>query len=166
MFGGLAMVGLLVGCETLPPGTEYGPEGTIAYSVPIEATEPGVRIEANGEYMGTTPLTLKIFGDKDGTFHNFGSYTYVIRAFPIQTNQYVQTRVFGTGRHFTHEDRIPPKVFFDMNQPPNSPPPQVSGEPGYYPAYPPPPYYYYPPPVYYGPRVYVRPWYYGYHRGW
>ena len=74
--GGLAAIGLLSGCETIPPGAERGPDHTMAYNVPVEASEPGVRIEANGEFVGTTPLTLKIFGDPDGTFHDFGSYEY------------------------------------------------------------------------------------------
>ena len=142
-------LGLVAGCESVPPGAEVGPHGTIAYNVPIEASEPGVPIHANNQFVGNTPLTLKIFGDKDGTFHDFGSYVYVIQALPIHTNQFVQTRVYGTGRYFSREDRIPDRIYFDMNQPP---PP--------YPAYyPPPPGYYYPPPYYYyGPPVYYRRW--------
>src|SRR5258705_11796124 len=100
---GLTAIGLLAGCESVPPGVERGPNGTIAYNVLVESSEPGVRIMANNEPVGTTPLRLKIFGDKDGTFHDFGSYYYVVQALPLHTNQYVQTRAFGTGRHFTHE---------------------------------------------------------------
>ncbi len=116
--GGLAAIGLLAGCDTIPPGAERGPDGTMAYLVQIEASEPGVRIEANRQPVGTAPMTLKIFGDPDGTFHDFGSYYYIIQAFPLRTNQYVQTAVFRTGRWFTPEDRIPRKIYFDMNQPP------------------------------------------------
>jgi hypothetical protein len=105
---------LFVACST--PNVEHGPQGTIAYYVEVEASDPGVRIEANEEYTGKTPVTLKIFGDKDGTFHNFGSSDYVIRAFPISTNQNVQTKVFRTGGWFSQEDRIPKKIYFDMNQ--------------------------------------------------
>src|SRR5437773_12416646 len=92
-----AAVVLLAGCETIPPGAERGPHGTMAYDVLIEASEPGARIEANGEFIGNAPVHLKIFGDPDGTFHDFGSYFYVVRAFPLVTNQYVQTRAFRTG---------------------------------------------------------------------
>jgi len=145
----LIALGLVAGCESVPPGAEVGPHGTIAYNVPIEASEPGARIYANNEFVGNSPLTLKIFGDKDGTFHDFGSYVYVIQAVPVRTNQFVQTRVYGTGRYFSREDRIPDRVYFDMNQPP----------PPYPPYYPPPPGYYYPPPYYYyGPPVYYRRW--------
>ncbi|HWX20784.1 MAG TPA: hypothetical protein VN578_12875 [Candidatus Binatia bacterium] len=162
LFGGLSGLLLLAGCETVPPGVERGPHGTIAYNVQVETSEPGVKIEANGEYVGTTPLTLKIFGDKDGTFHDFGSYYYIVRAYPLHTNEYVQTRVFGTGRHFSHEDRIPQRIYFDMTQPPPQypayagpgyPPPYYYGPPYYYYG---PPAYYYGPPVYYGPRFYFR----------
>lgn len=150
----LAAASLLVGCETVPEGADRGPHGTVPYNVAIEASEPDVKIHANGQYVGTAPLTLKIYGDKDGTFHDFGSYDYIVQAFPTKTNQFVQTRVFGTGRMFTPEDKIPPQIYFDMNQPPPAAPP-----PSYY-YYPPPPYYYYYGPPYYhyyGPRVYIGP---------
>ncbi len=68
----LATAIVLAGCSSAPPDAERGPNGTIAYYVQVESSEPGVRIEANNDYVGKTPLTLKIFGDKDGTFHNFG----------------------------------------------------------------------------------------------
>ena len=97
-------IALLPGCATAPPGAERGPAGTIAYYVQVESSEPGVRIEANNDYIGKAPLTLKIFGDKDGTFHNFGSSDYIIRAYPLSTNQYIQTKVFRTGGWFSQED--------------------------------------------------------------
>lgn len=159
-----AAVLVLAGCKTpLPPGVERGPHGTIAYDVSVEASPPGAHIEANGEYVGQAPVHLKIFGDRDGTFHDFGSYYYIIRALPVVTNQFVQTRVFGTGRNFSHEDYIPKQVYFDMNQPPPPPPAYP------YPDYPPPPSYYGPPYYYYGPPYYYGPsfrFYFGGHRHW
>jgi hypothetical protein len=155
--GSMMSLALLVGCQTtIPPGAERGPHGTMAYNVPVESSEPGVRIEVNNEPVGTTPLTLKIFGDPDGTFHDFGSYEYVVQAFPLQTNQYVQTRVFRTGKMFTPEDSIPHQIYFNMNQPPPVYVPVPV--PTYY--YAPPPYYY-GPSMYFGPRLYLRP----HHRG-
>ena len=160
LVSGLGGALLLAGCETTPPGAELGPYGTIAYHVSIEASEPGVRIEVNGQNVGTTPLNLKIFGNKDGTFHDFGSYYFVVRALPLHTNEYVQMRVFGTGRHWTPKDRIPPRIYFNMTQPP---PPVYAGPvylaPPYYYGPPPyygPPYYYYGPPMYFGPRFYFH----------
>ena len=154
VLAGVAVVGLLSGCDTIPPGAERGPHGTMAYNVPISSDPPGVRIQANGQDVGTTPLTLKIWGDPDGTFHDFGSYEYVIQAFPLSTNQFVQTAVFRTGHLMTPEDRIPERISFDMNRPP--PPSPEGAPPAYYGA----PGYYYPPP-YYGPRVYWGPPVYG-----
>jgi hypothetical protein len=107
---------VLLGCASVPSGAEHGPNGTIAYLVEIESSEPGVPIEANNDYVGKTPLTLKIFGDKDGTFHNFGSSEYVVRAFPANTNQYPQTKIFRTGGWFSPEDNIPTRIYFDMSQ--------------------------------------------------
>jgi hypothetical protein len=134
--GMAAALALVAGCQSVPEGVERGPHGTVAYTVLIEASAPGAQIEANGKVIGAAPVRLKIFGDKDGTFHDFGAYTYLIRALPVATNQFLQVRVFRTGRWFTPEDRIPNLIYFDMNQPP-------AGV-----------YYYVPPAAAYGPPVY------------
>src|SRR5215469_14008280 len=152
---GVAAIGLFAGCQTLPPGAEPGPNGTMAYDVLIEASEPGATIVANGQQIGNTPVHLKIFGDPDGTFHDFGSYYYEIHALPLATNQFPQVKLFRTGHLFTPEDRVPQRIVFEMNQPPPSyGGPQAYPPPAYpYPApyyYPPPPYWYYSP----GVRVY------------
>jgi hypothetical protein len=158
---GVAMV--VAGCSTpLPPGAEPGPHNTMAYIIQINATPPGARIEVNGESIGNTPIQLKMFGDPDGTFHDFGSPYYVIRAMPLATNQFPQERVFMTGHMLSREDRIPSRIDFDMNQ----------AVPLTSPGYPPPVYYgpppvYYPDPFFYGPsfRFYFGPRYYHY-RHW
>ena|SRR5437867_84327 len=161
LFSASAAAALFVaGCQTVPPGAERGPHGTIAYDVLVEASEPGARIEAEDNPVGNTPVHLKIFGDTDGTFHDFGSDFYIVRALPLTTNQFPQVRMFGTGRWFGPEDRIPQRIYFDMNQPSYPPP----GPPAYVYPWPPPYYYYYGGPYfygrpYYGPglRLYVRP---------
>jgi hypothetical protein len=159
----LSALGLLAGCHTLPPGAEAGPHGTMAYDVLVDATPPGARVHANGADMGTTPLHLKIFGDTDGTFHDFGSPYYIIQAMPLNTNQFTQVRVFGTGQMFGPEDRIPTEIHFDMDRKPPPSPPNVP--PGYTYPYP----YPYPYPYYWG-YPYWGPYYYGphyyYHRHW
>lgn len=137
----------------------------MAYDVLVEASSPGVRIDANGEYVGETPLHLKIFGDPDGTFHDFGSELYEIRALPVATNQFPQVRFFQTGRMFTSEDRIPKRIYFDMAQPaPRYAPVYVYPPPVYYG---PPGYYYGPGPYFYGPsfRFGIGPRYYHGHGG-
>jgi hypothetical protein len=149
--GCLAAAGLLTGCHTYPPGAERGPHGTMAYYVSVEASSPGAKIEANGEYVGETPVTIKIFGNTDGTFHDFGSYFYALRAYPLTTNQFVQTRWFRTGHDYTFKDMVPKRIYFDMNQNAPSYPPYVEYR-GYG------PYYGYP---WYGPYWYYGPWWYG-----
>jgi hypothetical protein len=148
----------------LPPNVERGPHGTIAYEVQIEATDPGAKIEANGEFVGNTPVRIKIFGDRDGTFHDFGSPYYVIKALPLTTNQYPQTAVYGTGRYFGREDRIPQRIDFDMTKPQPAYPP-VAGPGPYGPDYYYGPSFYFGPPVFFGPRFHFwfgPPW----HRRW
>src|SRR3954466_8919747 len=124
---------ILVGCESIPPGAERGPHHTMAYDVLVEASAPGARIEATGQDVGEAPVHIKIFGDPDGTFHDFGSYYYVVKASPVTTNQFPQTRLFRTGHLMAGEDHIPSRIYFDMNRPAPEPP-------AYYPA--PPAYYY------------------------
>jgi hypothetical protein len=164
----LSAVLFLAGCQTpLPPGAERGPHNTMAYDVLVESSPPGARIEANGEDVGPAPVHIKIFGDPDGTFHDFGSFYYVVRALPTGTNQFVQTRLFRTGHALTPEDRIPQRIYFNMSQPPPTYQgygPDVTGYPPPY-YYGPPPPYYYGYPYYYGPgfRFYVGP---GFHRRW
>jgi hypothetical protein len=157
---GVAAAIFLAGCQSIPPGAERGPDGTMAYDVPVSASDPGARIRVNGTDVGNTPLHLKIFGDPDGTFHDFGSYYYVVEALPLTSNQFPQARYFRTGHLMAGEDRVPQQIYFDMNQ--STP---VYGAPNYYGA--PPPAYYGPPPYYYGPGVgiYVRPGY-RYYRRW
>jgi hypothetical protein len=108
------------GCGTpADPGAERGPDGTIAYKVPVDSSEPGARIEVNGDSVGATPMVLRIFGDTDGTFHNFGSYQFLVRAYPPGTNRPAQTKVFHTGVLMGKEDKIPQKIYFDFG--PKSP---------------------------------------------
>jgi hypothetical protein len=111
----LALTTLFVfaGCATDSHGPEKGKAGTIAYMVEVESSEPGARIEVNNDYVGKTPTSIKIFGDKDGTFHNFGSPEYKVTAYPPRAGQ-PQTKVFKTGGWFTPEDQIPKKIYFDF----------------------------------------------------
>lgn len=107
---------LLAGCGTPDaPNTERGPEGTIAYYVPIESNLPGTKIEVNYNVIGVAPITTKIFGDRDGTFHNFGSDEYTVRAYPPGTNYYPKTMIFKTGAFSIKDDRIPDKIIFNFD---------------------------------------------------
>src|SRR5690348_12057810 len=97
---------LLAGCGTpLSPDTERGPQGTIAYNVPIESNLPGTKIEVNYTVIGVAPIMVKIFGDRDGTFHNFGSDEYIVRAYPPGTNYYPKAQIFKTGAFSIKDDK-------------------------------------------------------------
>lgn len=51
---------LLGGCAS-PSEVHHRPGGgSVPYEVPIETSDPGSRIEVDGEYMGTSPLTVTI----------------------------------------------------------------------------------------------------------
>ena len=109
----------LAGCATPPnPNAESGPDGTIVFRVPIESSEPGAKVEVNGETVGNTPMVLKVFGDRDGSFHNFGSYDFIVRVYPPGTGRSAQTKVYKTGALLAHEDKIPEKIFFDFGTKP------------------------------------------------
>lgn len=110
---------LLASCATVPPPhanfDERGPDGTRAFYVQVEANEPNLKVEVNGDLVGVTPLRLRIWGDKDGTFHNFGRGQYTIKVLPSRPGQWVQTKTFLTGGWFEAEDMIPQKLYFDVN---------------------------------------------------
>jgi|SRR6185295_8094013 len=105
---------LLAGCATDPIGTERGPGGTIAYLINVETEQVGCRIEVNGDYVGKSPIAVKVFGDRDGTFHSFGQPYWTIIAYPIPgSGGLTQTKKFGTGGWFTSDDRIPKTIYFN-----------------------------------------------------
>ena len=111
------------GCASPNPAlkaAERGPQGTVAFRVLVESSEPGVQIKANQELVGTTPFELKIFGDKDGTFHCFDNPNYIIQAIPAKPEQLQHSKYFHTGDFFTGEDKIPRRVFFNMTEPEKS----------------------------------------------
>ena len=112
-----ATLTIMAGCAgTSSSKPERGPNGTIAYMVKIESSEPGARVEVNDDVIGKTPVDLRVWGDKDGTFHNFGTRDFIIRVIPTREGQSPQTKVFRTGGWFGQEDRIPTHLFFDLDQ--------------------------------------------------
>ena len=114
---GLSSVGVavaLLSCSSTPQG-DKGPEGTKAFYVQVQASREGVSIETNNVFAGKAPFVLRLMGDKDGTFHNFGSPEYVVRALPETTNGFAPTQVFKTGNGSSPGDRIPGLIFLDMN---------------------------------------------------
>jgi hypothetical protein len=111
------------GCVTDdPPGTERGPDNTIPYNIRIEASEPETKIEVNYKPAGIAPVTVKVFGDRDGSFHNFGSDEFIVRAYPRNPDLFPQTKILKTGAMGTADEKIPEKIYFDFG--PAKPKPQ------------------------------------------
>jgi hypothetical protein len=108
---------LFLGCRTGSPDSDRGPNGTVAYFIKVESSVPGARIETNQVFAGRTPLTLKVFGDSPGYFHDFGKPEFVLRALPDSTNEFIQTKIFRTGHGSSPGDLIPGVVFLDLSQP-------------------------------------------------
>jgi len=114
-----ALGALLNACSTSAPG-EKGPDGTRAFYLQVQASRDGISVETNNVLAGKAPLTIKVFGDTGGTFHNFGAPQFVVRALPATTNAFVPTQKFRTGTKSTPGDKIPGVVFFDMDRPSGS----------------------------------------------
>ncbi len=85
----------------------------------VETSDPGSRIEVDGEYVGVSPLKVTIWGDRDGTFHGGGDGHTVFKAYPVKPGQFMQTKSFLNGAQqfmFGQEDRVPRRLYFDLNQ--------------------------------------------------
>ena len=87
---------------------------TVAYHADVESSPPGARVEVNGDVVGVTPCTIRIDGDPDGTFHDFNSPFWIIKVYPLTTDQFLQTKVFQTGYKGGPEDLIPKHIYFDL----------------------------------------------------
>jgi len=109
----LIAVLVFVGCATDPYKGQRRKDGTVPFKVQVETSDPGAKIEVNSDFVGEAPLTITIWGDDDGTFHGDG-FTE-IRANPVKAGQHVQVKRFANGGFFAHEDRIPSRLYFDLN---------------------------------------------------
>ena len=108
---------ILIGCKSTPQTAGSGPDGTIPHDILVTANGSGATITVNGQEMGHTPLHVKTYGDRDGTFHDFGSYSFLIMAYPSDSHEFVQRQVFATNRNAGGGDTIPEAVHFDLDKP-------------------------------------------------
>jgi len=81
--------------------------------VQIISDPPGARIEVNDDYVGDTPLEIKV-AQHNGNFVN----DTTIRAIPIQQGEYVQSKYFS-GTFLPAA--IPSRILFDMGLQPVAP---------------------------------------------
>jgi len=115
----LATTAVLFACGCASADSAGHPSGTIPYEILIETSDPGSRIKMDGDYVGVSPIMVTIYGDKDGTFHGAGDGYTTIRSHPVKPGQFVQTKSFLNGAQsfmFGVQDRIPKKLYFDLNQ--------------------------------------------------
>jgi hypothetical protein len=81
-------------------------------SVEIVSEPPGVKIEVNSDYIGTTPCTAEIPANIMGEFTRDTS----IRALPAGDGQQVQTKNFSGGFEYGENDLVPKRILFDMTR--------------------------------------------------
>lgn len=122
----------LMGCETAPPVSQAATPHIIQagtcerkeyyaqwylhqeatcnnYIVEFTSDPPGAKIEVENNYVGQTPCSLKF----DGTYST--TTTRIVNAYPNQSGQYVQRKVFNPGEFY------PQKMYFNMNVGPVTP---------------------------------------------
>ena len=112
---------VVVGCSSGHVDHRGRPSGTVPFEVHIDTSDPGSRIEVDGEDAGISPLTVTIWGDKDGTFHGSGDGYTEFKAYPVKPGQYIQTKRYLNGAQafmFGQQDQIPRRLYFDLNQKP------------------------------------------------
>jgi len=89
----LSLVIVTIGCSTTPVITK------------IESDPPGVKIEINEEFVGTTPIQFTLPQSPNG--HKLKEMV-VIRALPTEPGQYLQEK------RFWRRNVVPVRVQFDM----------------------------------------------------
>lgn len=88
----------------------------VPHEVFIESDPPGSPIEINDEYVGKTPLTVKIMGGHNGAFSSTRPI-HTIHAYPVGPGQFLQTKQFSGPR----QDIIPKHLYFNLSLGPVAP---------------------------------------------
>ena len=119
----------VVGCESSAPldpnardwydrglGNRDGYRG---YHVAVEVSDPGCRIEVNGEHIATLTNTIGeiiLWGDSDGRFR--GDQVVKIVANPVKPGQHQQSKIFSS---INDRVPVPRRLYFDLNLEPAKP---------------------------------------------
>ena len=88
-------------------------DGLRGYRVRVEVSEPGSRIEVNGEHVTTLTNTtgeIILWADANGTFRD--NHVTVIKAYPVHTNQFVQKLEFSSRPQRTY---VPHAIYFNLS---------------------------------------------------
>lgn len=90
-----------------------GPHGSWGHPVEVVTSDPGSKIEVNKEYIGDSPLTIILYGERDGAFRR--DMDYIIRAYPVRPGQNLQWKYYTGAAGGPRADRVPKKIYFDLN---------------------------------------------------
>lgn len=118
----LLLASLFAGCSFLEPYPTPGPIPTAMpaprydpasdpqphYTILVESSPPGVRLEFNDEFVGTTPCRVRISGEAGRKFSHSTAHRHVFKALPPDTGGSTQIKSFSEGSD------IPEHLFFDM----------------------------------------------------
>ncbi len=96
-------------------GFEVSPKSEIKpFRIKIISEPSGAKIEVNNNYVGETPVTIKVDGwESTRTF----TRTTSIIAHPVRVGGEVQSKVFvgWSEPDYTYGDKIPKIIYFNMN---------------------------------------------------
>ena len=110
----LSLTLLLSGCELMETLKEEPSYSVVPFSVKIISEPSGAKVEVNDNYIGKTPITVKLVGWKSTrTF----ARRHTIVAHPVRAGGYTQSKTFSGWHEPSHSrgDTIPKKIYFNMN---------------------------------------------------
>jgi hypothetical protein len=95
---------------TPPPAPKYDPANDPQphYTILVESNPPGVRIEFNDAFVGTTPCRIRVPGGAGRKFAYGQMLDHVFKALPPPSGGSTQIKDFPKG------GEIPERLFFDM----------------------------------------------------
>ena len=99
-----------------------GIRGSYGHLVRVETHEPGAKVEINKGYVGTTPCTIVVYGDRKRTFRGNMDTTISVYPSPTASNQFMQTKEFTGGGKGRQKEQIPEALYFDLRIPPGTKP--------------------------------------------
>ena len=93
-----------------PPPPKYDPASDPQphYSILVESSPPGVRVEFNDEFVGITPCRIRVPGSTGRKYPGGDFRDHIFKALPPATGGSSQIK------RFTGGSDIPERLFFDM----------------------------------------------------
>ena len=91
-----------------PPRCSPADDPQPHYTILVESSPPGARIEFNDAFVGTTPCRIRVPGEAGRKFAYGQMFKHIFKALPSTAGCYSQTKDFPKGSD------IPEHLFFDM----------------------------------------------------